>query len=345
MPFPDYRGRYPFFDFSAVKTYPLKTRVNKVSAAHMLQPAALLAEPKPRFTSPGLTAIVKAIHAARKNKKPVMLFTGAHLVKNGFGLLMIDLMRRGFVTLLATNAAGMTHDLELAYIGETSEYVPNALPEGTFGMCQETPELMNRAFRAGYDRGWGGGESLGRLILGEPILGESLPQPVAFPHPDLSIAAAGIRYGVPVTVHAGLGTDIIDQHACFDPAAKGGASGFDFGIFTQQACELGSTAPNQPAGVILNIGSSVQGPEVFLKAVSMAANVGKPPRGLTAASFDLRPVKVEDINNERSYTYYFRDHKSIVHRIPQAFGGQGHYIQGDHLETLPALYREIITTA
>ncbi|HTL53290.1 MAG TPA: hypothetical protein VL860_11995, partial [Planctomycetota bacterium] len=296
MPFPDYRGRYPFFDFAAVTTYPLKTRVNKVSAATMLKPDALLAETQSRFTSPALTTLVQAILAARKHKKPVMLFTGAHLVKNGFGLLMIDLMRRGFVTLIATNAAGLTHDLELAYIGETSEYVPNALPAGTFGMCKETPDLMNRAFRAGYDRGWGGGESLGRLILGEPILGDPHPAKIEFPYPDLSIAAAGIRYGVPVTMHAGLGTDIIDQHACFDPAAKGGASGFDFGIFTAQACQLGASAPGQPAGVVLNIGSSVQGPEVFLKAVSMAANVGKPPTGLTAASFDLRPVQDADVN-------------------------------------------------
>ncbi|MGH7143397.1 MAG: hypothetical protein ACREJ2_04600 [Planctomycetota bacterium] len=339
MPFPDYRGRYPFFDFAAVKTYPLATRVNKVSAATMLRPDALLAEPAPRYSSPALSALAHAVHAARKNKKPVMLFTGAHLVKNGFGLLMIDLMRRGFVTLVATNAAGLTHDLELALIGETSEVVPNALPEGTFGMCRETPELMNHAFRAGYDHGWGGGEALGRLILGEP-----LPEKVSFPHPDLSIAAAGIRYGVPVTLHGAIGTDIIDQHACFDPAAKGGVSGFDFGIFAAQACELGAPV-GQPAGVILNIGSSVQGPEVFLKAVSMAANVGKPPTGLTAASFDLRPVQVADVNNERSYTYYFRDHKSVVHRIPQAFGGKGYYIQGDHLDTLPALYREIVTTA
>lgn len=337
MPFPDYRGRYPFFDFAAVKTYPLRTRVNKVSAATMLHPDALLKESQSRHRSPQLAAVVQAILAARRHKKPVMLFTGAHLVKNGFGLLMIDLMRRGFITLVATNAAGLTHDLELAFIGETSEYVPNALPEGTFGMCQETPELMNRAFRAAYDRGWGAGEALGRLILGEP-----LPDKVPFPHPDLSIAAAGIRYGVPVTMHAGLGTDIIDQHTCFDPAAKGGSSGFDFGLFTAQACELGAPA-GQPAGVILNIGSSVQGPEVFLKAVSMAANVGKPPTGLSAASFDLRPVQVADVNNERSYTYYFRDHKSVVHRIPQAFGGKGYYIQGDHLDTLPALYREIVS--
>jgi hypothetical protein len=328
-----YRGRYPFFDFSAVRTQSLRERDNKVSVRTMLDPQALLAEPAPRFESDELVALVNALVRARSDGRPVMVFTGAHLVKNGFGKLLIDLMGRGWVTLVGTNAAGFTHDLELALIGATSEYVPNALAEGTFGMCRETPELMNKAWRAGLERGIGGGEALGRLIEGEPM-----PERVEFPHRDASIAAAGIRHGVPVTMHASLGTDIIDQHACFDPEAKGGVSGRDFGVLAAQVCDLAE-------GVILNLGSSVQGPEVFLKAVSMAANVGKPPTGLTTASFDLRPVKVEDVEDERSYTYYFRDHKSIVHRIPRAFGGKGYYIQGDHLNTIPALYRTWVEAA
>jgi hypothetical protein len=326
----EYQGAYPFFPFESVRTYPISSRTNKVTADSMIQPPAVLADERPPFDSPELDAVVSAILEARSRERPVMVFTGAHLVKNGFGTLMIDLMRRGLVSLVATNAAGLTHDFELALIGATSEAVPNALPEGRFGMCLETPQLMNRAFRAALSRGMGAGEALGRLILGEPM-----PETIACARPDVSIAAAGIRHGVPVTMHAAIGTDIIDQHLASDPAAKGGASGLDFGVFAAMVCELAG-------GVFLDIGSSVQGPEVFLKAVSMAANVGHSPSGLTCASFDIRPARLSDVDDERTHTYYYRDVKSVVHRIPAAFGGRGHYIQGDHLLTVPALYWKLV---
>lgn len=333
MPFPEYRGAFTCFDFSTVKTHSIRERRHKVDARTLLRPEQLMAEPTPRFHSPELDAIVAAILKARSEDRAVIVFTGAHLVKNGFGLLLIDLMRRGLVTLVGTNAAGFTHDLELALIGATSEIVPQALPQGRFGTCEETPSLMNRAFRSGLDRGLGGGEALGRLILGEPM-----PTTVEFQHPEFSIAAAGMKLRVPVTMHAAIGTDVIDQHPSFDPEAKGGASGIDFGIFASQVCRLAN-------GVMLNLGSSVQGPEVFLKAVNMASNVGHPPQGLTAASFDVRPVSAADVNNERAFSYYFRDHKSVVHRIPEAFGGKGYYVQGDHLQTIPALYRALVEGA
>ena len=336
---PEYKGRYPCFDFGAVRTYPIAERKNKVSFETMLHPEELLAEPEPcpprraSFKSPELDAVIAAVLAARADGRKVIIFTGAHLVKNGFGLLLIDLMKRGLVTLVATNAAGLTHDLELALIGETSEIVPDALSDGRFGMCRETGEIMNRAWRAGLERGLGAGEALGMMILGEPM-----PDRVEFEHAELSIAAAGISHNVPVTMHASLGTDVIDQHPSFDPEAKGGVSGIDFGIFAAHVSELAG-------GVALNIGSSVQGPEVLLKAVSMAANVGRPPEGLVTASFDMRPVVAGDAEDERAYTYYFRDHKSVVRRIPEAFGGRGYYVQGDHLDTVPALYRGLVEGA
>jgi len=330
MPFPTYRGAFTCFDFSKVRTHSIHERKHKVSAATLLRPEQLMAEPAPRFRSPELDAVVAAVLKARAQGRAVIVFTGAHLVKNGFGLLLIDLMKRGLVTLVGTNAAGFTHDLELALIGETSEIVPQALPQGRFGTCEETPSLMNRAFRAGLDRGLGGGEALGRLILGEPM-----PEIVRFSHPEFSLAAAGVQLRVPVTMHAAIGTDVIDQHPTFDPEAKGGESGIDFGIFAAQACRLSN-------GVVLNLGSSVQGPEVLLKAVNMASNIGQPPDGLTSASFDVRPVSPADVNNERAFSYYFRDHKSVVHRIPEAFGGKGYYVQGDHLQTIPALYRALV---
>ena len=333
MSHPDYRGRFPYFDFAAIRTYPISERRNKVTDSDMLRPEEVLSRRGPRFRSPELDAVIAAVLAARAARRKVIVFTGAHLVKNGFGLLLIDLMERGLVTLVATNAAGLTHDLELALVGETSEIVPNALPEGRFGMCRETGELMNRAFRAGLERGLGAGEALGMLVSGE-----AMPDRIEFAHPELSIAAAGTRLGVPVTMHASLGTDVIDQHPSFDPEAKGGASGLDFGVFAAAACDLAG-------GVVLNIGSSVQGPEIILKAVSMAANVGRPPTGIVTASFDMRRADLRDVDDERTCTYYFRDVKSVVHRIPAAFGGRGYYVAGDHLDTVPALYRALVEGA
>ena len=331
MPLPPYRGSFDCFDFGMVKTCSIRDCRYKVCAKDMLDPASLMAESGPRFSSPELDAVVEAILRARSNGRAVMVFTGAHLVKNGFGLLLVDLMRRGIVTLVGSNAAGFIHDVEFALVGETSEMVPDALPKGRFGTCDETPSLMNMSFRYAIRNGMGAGEALGRLILGEPA-----PSIVRFSRPDLSIAAAGVRHDVPVTMHASIGTDVIDQHPSFDPEAKGGASGIDFGVFVQHARGL-------EGGVMLNLGSSVQGPEVFLKAVNLVANVGMPPLGVTAASFDIRPANLADPADERAFGYYFRDQKSIVCRIPEAFGGKGYYVEGDHLLTIPALYRGLVS--
>jgi hypothetical protein len=141
---------------------------------------------------------------------------------------------------------------------------------------------------------------------------------------------------VPFTVHAGIGTDVIDQHPTFDGQAKGGCSGRDFLLYTQAVTNLCA------GGIVLNIGSAVTGPEVLLKAVSMAANVGKAPRDILTVDFDLRRYDPGQMTDEAAQGYYFRDQKSIVTRIPQAFGGRGLYIQGDQRVTFPSLYREIL---
>ena len=137
-------------------------------------------------------------------------------------------------------------------------------------------------------------------------------------------------------MHASIGTDIIDMFPGSDPAAKGGCSGRDFAVFCAEVEKMAG------GGVFLNVGSAVTGPEVFLKACSMCANVGRPPKGLTTASFDIRPASLKDVDDERAAGYYFRDIKSVVARIPRAFGGRGFYVRGDHLQTLPALYRGLI---
>jgi hypothetical protein len=328
----EYNGRYDLFDLSKIKLYDLATRRSKVLGETLTSPEQLQ-QREIEYTSPELEALTEAVYQARQNGQPVIWVTGAHLIKNGFGLILADLVRRKILTLVGMNAAGIIHDLELALIGATSEDVPHALPRGEFGFARETGTLLNNAFTAGEEKKIGGGEAVGRLINGE-----AMPNEIDFPHRHLSLSAAGWQEGVPITLHASLGTDIIDQYPNFDPAAKGGCSGRDFLLLTREVQRMGETG----GGVFLNVGTSVMGPEVFLKACSMAANVGNPPNNLVSASFDIRPAEIADADDERKAGYYFRDIKSVVVRIPSAFGGKGYYVQGDHLVTLPAFYQHLV---
>ena len=285
----DYRGRYSIFDTGRIRTYPLGGRASKVPREALAQPKAL-AEAKPQWTSAEMRALTGTVLKAREEGKPVIWMTGAHLIKNGFGPLLRDLLARGLVTLVGVNMAGMIHDLELALVGCTSEDVPRALPKGEFGFADETCRLLNGALTHGERLAVGAGEAIGRLIAGEPF-----PDSVHFPHAELSLAAGAWAAGKPLTVHAMVGTDIIDQHPSWDPAAKGGTSGRDFLIFCAEVEKMAGGG-----GVYLNVGTQVMGPEVFLKACSMAANVGHPPLGLTTGSFDIRAADPADVDDERS---------------------------------------------
>lgn len=320
-----YAGRYRIFDFSRLETYPLGERPNILTLDGIVDPEGTVGAAE-RWPNDELASVAQAIRDARRRGLPVILFTGAHAIKLGFSPLFIDLMRRDFVTLLAGNGALSIHDFELALIGETSENVPDALPKGLFGMAEETGRALNAALRAGEDELLGYGEAVGRLI----VTGE--PGGMEFPHRDLSLLGQAYELGIPATIHVGIGTDIIDQHPSFDGAAKGGTSGRDFGIYTQEVARLAG------GGVALNIGSAVTGPEVLLKAVSMAANVGKPPRGLVTANFDLRSGGDNPLSHPSQPTHYYRDLKSVVLRIPEAFGGRGHMIEGNFLDSMPALH-------
>ncbi len=326
----EYNGRFEVFDTSRIRTYALQSRPSKVLGETLSMPEDL-AEGVSAFSSPELDSLVEAVRDARNNDQPVVLFTGAHLIKNGFGPLLLDLIRKERITLVGMNAAGMIHDFELALVGKTSEDVPRALPIGEFGFSYETGSGINEALIHGEKTHVGAGEAMGRLISGEPF-----PEKMAFAHPELSLLAGAFESNVPVTMHASIGCDIIDQFPGWDASAKGGCSGRDFLIFCAEIEKM-----NQ-GGVFLNIGSAVTGPEVFLKACSMCANVGHPPHGIVTGSFDIRPGFVEAVNDERSPGYYYRDIKSVVVRIPQAFEGKGFYVQGDHLETFPALYQALL---
>ena len=339
----EYKGRYTAFDADRITTYPLSERSNKVTLSDLVLPKDVdrLTFDLSKQVQADIRAVAEAIVEARNERKPVILFTGAHLIKNGLGPLLVDLAQRGCVTLVAGNAATSIHDFELALHGETSENVPAALDQGQFGMAYEFA-LINVALSVGNQQKLGFGETLGRTIWDEmfrrPILAQVAREGLIseFQHREISVLAVCYRRGIPFTVHAGIGTDVIDQHASFDGQAKGGCSGRDFLIYTNEVTKLTN------GGVVLNIGSAVTGPEVLLKAVSMAANVGKVPRGILTADFDLREHEPRQMTNEAAQGYYFRDQKSVVTRIPQAFGGRGLYIQGDQKQTFPFLYREII---
>lgn len=339
----EYRGRYNIFNPGQIKTYPLRTRTNKVRLGDILQPSDIggIDIELPVETIRMIETVAEQIVTRRGDNQPVIFFTGAHLIKNGLGPLLADLVRREMVTLVAGNGATAIHDFELALIGETSEYVPQALEKGQFGMAYEF-SYINAAVKTGNLYRLGLGEALGKMICEEPFRREVLSDvelddsPQTFQHPEISVLRTCYESQTPFTIHAGIGTDVIDQHPSFDGQAKGGCSGRDFLIYCHgiAKCDKGA--------VILNVGSAVTGPEVLLKAISMAANIGKVPRGIITADFDLRIHNPKEMTNESAQEYYFRDQKSVVTRVPQAFGGEGYYIQGDQKKTILLLYQKII---
>ena len=339
----DYEGKYQIFDAAEIRNYPVSQRKNKVQLQQLVEPGKVRGQDF-RLDSDcteQIGQLAEAIVTARGNDEPVVVFTGAHLIKNGLGPVLIDLVERGLISLVAGNGATAIHDFELALIGATSEDVPDALARGQFGMAYEFA-YINQAMRIGHQKKLGLGESLGAMICRADFRQEVLSELGGsdglreFGFAEVSLLAKCYKKDVPFTVHVGIGTDVIDQHRTFDGAAKGGCSGRDFLIFTNEISKF------TQGGVFLNIGSAVTGPEVLLKAVSMAGNVGSKPEGMITADFDLKPFEPNSMSDEASAGYYNRDQKSIVTRIPQAFGGRGYYIQGNQIQTVPALYSAIL---
>ena len=362
----EYRGSHQLFDVSKVVTYPLKVRPCKVQIEDFVDVAALRAGEISFPTDPwfrdgrpgggadqsaGLTELARHIVQCRREGRGVIVITGAHPIKTGLGPIFIDLIERDLVTLFSANVAAAIHSFELALTGASSESVRDALPGGEFGMAFETGAYLNQAVRIGAERGLGFGEAVGRLFREADFRaavidrtfaehadsGEYLKPHDGFPHVDTCVFAAAHDKGIPACIHASVGTDITDQHAGFDAAAKGAASGADFLIFAEHIRRFAA------GGVVLNVGSAIMGPEVLLKAVSMAANVGAPPAGLWTADFDVRAFVFDDDARDESQAYYYlRDQKSVATRIPKVFGGTGLYFQGLHQQTLPPLYQLII---
>lgn len=339
----EYKGRYKIFTQSLVKTYSLDKKHRKVSIKNFIKPECIekLFLDVPKDIEKKIISIVNHIARAKEKDKPVMIFSGAHLVKNGLSLLLIDLIKRDIITFVSGNGAIAIHDFEIALLGKTSEDVVKTLPMGKFGMAYEF-NYINKALAIGNDYSLGLGESLGKMICDSGFCSKVLSQlnkgneSIEFLYPEISLLATCYKKKVPFTIHAGIGTDVTDQQPSFDGEAKGGCSARDFLIYTNEITKISQ------GGVILNIGSAVTGPEVLLKATSMAANIGKAPKKIITADFDIREEALNKNTEESNTKYYYRDQKSVVNRIPQAFGGKGYYVQGNQIKTFPLLYKKII---
>lgn len=316
------RGKmpYPAVDLKQIKTYALGDRLSRVMTADLVGPDT----PVPEFVNPELDEVVERILQARRASAPVIWMMGGHVVKRGLAPVIIDLMERGFITHLASNGAASIHDFEIALQGQTSEDVTSSLADGSFGMAEETGALMNGAIQDGISQGMGIGEAIGRLIAEDE----------RFRYRQHSLLYQAYRLRLPYTVHVAIGTDIIHQHPACDFAAIGWASGQDFKVFTHAVCQLEN-------GVFCNFGSAVMGPEVFLKAVSIARNLGHPLHKITTVNFDLLPLAdYREPVGEDQLDYYYRPRKNIINR-PTALGGKGFHISGDHRVTIPNLAKRL----
>ena len=320
-------SKYPLFDRSRLVVKPLAERVNDLRVDHWL---ALDDAPLP-FEHPQLGDLAARVAAARANGSARILMMGAHVLRAGVNRQIIDLVERGFISHIAMNGAGAIHDYELARIGATTESVARYIRSGEFGLWRETGELNDWISEAA------------RMSLG---LGENIGRRIAesdYPHRALSVLAAAYRCSTPVTVHAGIGYDILHEHPNCDGADLGAASYRDFLIFA-------ATVEKLEGGVMLSFGSAVMAPEVYLKALAMSRNVahqeGRAIRDFSTAVFDLLPIG-SDIHAELPKSnpgYYFRPYKTILVRTV-ADGGASFYFCGDHRATFPALRRAILERA
>ena len=318
------KSKYETFDRSKLLIKPLSARTHDMHLDYVLG----LEEEAPPFSHPQLAEIARRLKAAQDAGAARILIMGAHVIKMGMSRYVIDLLERGVLSHVAMNGAGAIHDYELARIGATTESVARYIKSGEFGLWKETGDL-NEIIAEAAELSLGLGENVGRRILESD-----------FPHKDASIFAAAYRLSIPATVHAGIGYDIIHEHPNCNGGALGAATYRDFLIFTR-------TVQNLEGGVMLDFGSAIMGPEVYLKALSMARNVaqqqGKSIKHFTTAVFDLVPIQ-GDIHHELPKTdpgYYFRPHKTILVRTV-ADGGESYYLCGDHRATLPALRRALL---
>jgi hypothetical protein len=304
-------------DLAGVRTYALATRKSQVTLKEFGRPHARGAtlraflDAMPRILGADvLRRLAAEILRARERGRPIVWGIGAHVLKVGLSPLLIDLMEKGLLTGLAMNGAGIVHDFELAVAGHTSEDVEGGLGSGDFGMARETGEEINRAIVEGDRDGLGLGAAMGRYL--------ERRKP---PHLDVSLLAAARRLGLPATVHVAVGTDIVHMHPACDPAALGRATHLDFRTFAAEVARLGG------GGVYLNVGSAVLLPEVFLKAVTLARNLGHGIEDFAAANLD--------------FIQSYRPSTNVVHR-PTRGVGRGYSLTGHHEILVPLLAAALV---
>ncbi|MBI5203868.1 MAG: deoxyhypusine synthase family protein [Nitrospirae bacterium] len=308
--------KYKPISLSKIKTYPLLRRKSKVELASASTPH-LSGNSFDNFihglpdilAARDLTAVIHAVINARKNKRPVILGMGAHPIKVGLSPIIIDLMNKGIVTAIATNGACIVHDFELSFTGQTSEDVAEELCKGTFGMAKETGEYTNKAINSGVKKGLGIGKSLGEMIYKSK-----------FKFKDNSIFAAAHQLDIPSTVHVAVGTDIIHMHPQADGKALGEGSHRDFKLFTSVVSDL-------EGGVYINLGSAVIMPEVFLKALTVARNLGNRVENFTTVNMD--------------FIQHYRPHQNVLKR-PTHKKGCSYALTGHHEIMFPLLAAALI---
>ena len=312
MPLP-----YEEFDLSDVRTYPLASRQSKARVEDFARPVergatfrAWLDSLPDMLGARDVRRVVDAMVAARRRNAAIVWGIGAHVIKTGVSPVLIDLMRRGYVSALAMNGAGIIHDFEIALSGATSEDVDEALGAGRFGMADETGRVLNGIIRTAADRRQGLGQAVGSFLAEQNA-----------PHADRSLAVAAHRLGVPLTVHVAIGTDIIHMHPDASGAALGDVSLRDFRYFASCVARL-------DAGVYLNCGSAVVLPEVFLKAVSLARNKGVPLNGLTTVNVDFLRM--------------YRPQTNVVTRPVAGTDGVGISLVGHHEVLIPLIAAAVI---
>ena len=302
-------GRHPEADLSRLTVGSVKGRPTRVAVADFARPpdpeaAARLIESLPdQLAARALREIVTRVAAAAAARRPVIAMCGGHVVKTGVSPCLIALMERGVVTHLALNGSAALHDVEIARAGRTSEDVEANLQSGSFGMVDETGDFMNAAMSEGARRGEGLGECWGRALVEEKA-----------PHLEVSLLATAHRLGLPVTVHVAVGTDTVHFHPRCDGAALGETSLRDFRI-------LAATLAEARGSVTLNFGSAVLMPEVFLKALTVARNLGADLSELTTVNFDQ--------------IQHYRPRVNVVERPTRGRGSRGYALTGHHEILLP----------
>jgi deoxyhypusine synthase len=299
-------------DLRRLRTYRLSQRKSKVDSRLFAKPVPaggsirqLLDSLPHLLAAADFRGVIEAIVTAHRRGRLILVGLGSHVIKVGLNPLIIDLMERGLIHGIALNGSGIIHDVELALHGQTSEEVEAGIDDGSFGMAEETAAIINQAIADGHRKGLGIGEAVGRRLTDRS----------AFPHQRYSLLAAAIRCHVPVTVHVAIGTDIIHMHASCDGAALGASSLRDFHRFTELVARLRQ-------GVYLNIGSAVILPEVFLKALTIARNLGFPARDFTTVNMD--------------FIQHYRPLTNVVRR-PTQRGGRGYALTGHHELMVPLL--------